>query len=65
LAQGLSLCRDLGAMGIMPLMPITQKEIQKIKRIYLEKYDKRISDREASDILTRLINILIIIYDSQ
>jgi len=46
-------------------MPITQKEIQKIKRIYLEKYDKRISDREASDILTRLINILIIIYDSQ
>jgi len=50
-------------MGIIPIMPITQKEIQKLKRIYLRKYNKRISDREAVDILTRLVNLLIILYD--
>ncbi|MCK4815142.1 hypothetical protein KA005_05170 [bacterium] len=46
-------------------MPITEKEIQKLKRIYLSKYNERISDQEAVDIITRLVNILIIIYDDE
>ena len=49
----------------MPLMPITQQEIQKLKRIYLTKYHERISDQEAVDIITRLVNVLIIIYDDE
>ena len=49
----------------MSPMPITEKEIQKLKRIYLSKYNERISDQEAVDIITRLVNILIIIYDDE
>jgi len=44
-------------------MPITKKEIQKLKAIYLEKYNQRISDQEAADIITRLVNILNIIFE--
>ena len=46
-------------------MPITQNEIQKLKRIYLTKYNERINDQEAVDIITRLVNILIIIHDNE
>jgi len=46
-------------------MPITQKEIQKLKQIYHSKYNERISEQEAVDIITRLVNFLIIIYDDE
>jgi len=46
-------------------MSITQKEIQKLKRIYLSKYNKQISNQEAVDIITRLVNIMIIINDDE
>ena len=49
----------------MPPMPITQEEIRKLRRIYLSKYKKRISDQEAVDIMTRLVNVLIIIHDNE
>ena len=39
-------------------MPITQKEIQKLKSIYYQEYDIELSDRQAWDIAHRLINLL-------
>ena len=46
-------------------MTITQKQNQQVKQIYLKKYNENISDKEAVDILTRLVNILNIIYDNE
>ncbi len=46
-------------------MSITKEEIQKLKRIYLTKYNERISDQEAVDIITRLVNVLITIYNDE
>ena len=44
-------------------MPVTRKDIQDLQHVYLKKYNKRLSDREAADIITRLVNLLLIIYD--
>ena len=46
-------------------MSITKEEIQQLKRIYLTKYNERISDQEAVDIITRLANVLITIYNDE
>jgi len=46
-------------------MPITQKQIQKLKQIYLRKYNEQISDEVAEDIITRLVNVIIIIDDNE
>ena len=46
-------------------MSITKEEIQKLKKIYRDQYVQDISDQEAVDIITRLVNILIIIYNDE
>ncbi|MBW1738743.1 MAG: hypothetical protein JRJ69_14650 [Deltaproteobacteria bacterium] len=44
-------------VGMMSPMPITQKEIQKLKEIYLQEYDIELSDRQAWEMGIRLINL--------
>jgi len=41
---------------------VSQKELQQFKKIYFKKFGERISNQEALELGTKLINLLRVVY---
>jgi len=46
-------------------MLITQKDVKSFKKLYQEKYGRKVDDRTAKEIMERLISLIILIYGDE